>query len=167
MPKPLLARCRPDSIQEFRAAARRRFDDGLALASSGRGTGAIYVWGYTAEMILKAAYFTLLGLAEDHPLGWATDLRPAIERGRTLGIPWPRGGDGHNVRAWADLLVAERRLRGNPFAPVLARNVRRRGQRFESLWRETLRYRKNVAYHYEVRKVREAAEWFLVHAPVL
>src|SRR5437588_276642 len=51
MPRRLLERCQPDSIREFRAAGRQRFDDALALAAAGHRTGAIYLWGYTAEMI--------------------------------------------------------------------------------------------------------------------
>lgn len=108
MPRRLLARCHPDSIREFRAAARERYTDGLELAGRGRRTGAIYLWGYAAEMTLKAAYFSLLGSAEAEELDWGRHLRPAIQRGRGLGIPWPGRGEGHNVRAWAELLVRAR-----------------------------------------------------------
>ena len=62
MPRRLLERCDPDSIREFRAAARQRFDDALAMADQGRRTGAVYLWGYTSEMLLKAAYFSFGGL---------------------------------------------------------------------------------------------------------
>src|SRR5580700_8242529 len=99
MPRRLLDRCNPDSIREYRAAARKRFDDAFALAGRGRRTGAIYLWGYSAEMVLKAAYFSLNGLPETRNLTWGADLRPAINRGRGLGIAWPNQGEGHNVRA--------------------------------------------------------------------
>ncbi len=48
-----------------------------------------------------------------------------------------------------------------------ARNVQVCGQRIGRLWSETLRYRRNVAYEYEMIQVREAAEWLLTHAAVL
>src|SRR5438067_365326 len=99
MPRRLLDRCNRDSIREYRAAARQRFNDALAMAGQGRRTGAIYLWGYTAEMILKAAYFSVIGLSETHVVTWHADLRPAINRGRILGIAWPAPGEGHNVRA--------------------------------------------------------------------
>jgi hypothetical protein len=119
-------------------------------------------------MILKAAYFSLIGLPEDRQLSWGADLRPAINRGRTLGIAWPPQGEGHNIRAWAELLVAVRILTAaTTFAAPFALEVQRRGQRIEQLWRETLRYRKNYAYQYEMRHVREAAEWFLVNSAAL
>ena len=69
MPRRLIERCRDDSILEFRRAARQRFDV-LALATAGHRTGSIYLWGYTAEMTLKAAYFSLLGLAESDVISW-------------------------------------------------------------------------------------------------
>jgi hypothetical protein len=168
MPRRLLDRCQPDCIREFRAAARQRFDDALALAGHGRRTGAIYLWGYTAEMTLKAAYFALVGLADTDVITWNAHLQPAIQRGRTMGVAWPPQGAGHNVRAWAELLVRVRALSpATAWAPPLDHQVQRYGQRIGQIWRETLRYHKNVAYWYEMNQVREAAEWFLVHSNVL
>jgi hypothetical protein len=169
MPRRLLDRFQAESIREFRASAPQRFDDGLALAAAGRRTGAIYLGGYAAEMTLKAAYFSLIGLAETVPITWPGHIQPAINRGRNppFGIAWPTQGAGHNVRAWAELLVAERALSPAAYPGPFAREVQRCGQRIGQLWRETLRYHQNFAYLYEVRQVREAAEWLLVHADEL
>lgn len=168
MPRKLLNRCNPDSIQEFRAAARQRFDDALTMAGQGRRTGAIYLWGYTVEMILKAAYFSVIGVPENRILQWSTDIRPAVTRGRGLGILWPTQGEGHNVRAWAELLVRVRASSpATSFSAPFAIEVQQRTLRIEQLWRETLRYRKNFAYLYEMRHVRESAEWFVVNESVL
>ena len=169
MPKYLLQRCRPDSIREFRAAARVRFDDGLALAGQGRRTGAIDHWGYTAEMIVKAAYFAMIGIPETAPLDWRRDFLLAIAKGRnTFFIPWTRGGEGHNVRAWTELLIAERAASpSGAYNLPLGLELQRRGQRIERIWRETLRYRKNQAYSHELATVKEAAEWLLVHSDSL
>jgi hypothetical protein len=98
MPTRLLSRCQPDSILQFRAAAMQRADDALALAAAGRRTGAIYLWGYAAEMVLKAAYFSSLGPPETQIITWRGDLRPAIDLGRSMGIHWPDAGAGHNIR---------------------------------------------------------------------
>jgi hypothetical protein len=166
MPKRLPARWQPESIREFLASARQRFDDGLALVSQGRRTGAIYLWGYSAEMTLKAAYFRLIGLGTTEVITWAGRILPAIERGRNvLGIAWPKAGQGHNVRAWAELLVAERAATpGAAYAPPFGQEVQAQGQRVGQLWSESLRYHKNLAYPSEVKQVREAAEWLLVHS---
>jgi len=168
MPKKLIDRCQTDSIREFRLAARQRFNDGLALAAAGQRTGAIYMWGYTAEMTVKAAYFSLIGLAERATITWNSDLQPAIARGRQMNIFWPKPGEGHNIRAWTDLLIAVRALSAaTQYPPPFGLELQRRGQRLEYLWRETLRYRKNYAYGYEMRQAREAAEWLLVNAYAL
>jgi hypothetical protein len=167
MPRRLIDRCQPDSIEEFRAAARQRYNDGLALAVAGNRTGAIYLWGYAAEMTLKAAYFTLFGLLDDDVITMPGHIQPAINRGRAapLNIAWPNQGAGHNVRAWAELLVGVRALAvDTAYAPAFATQVQGCGQRIWQLWRETLRYHKNRAYLYEVRQVREAADWLLANS---
>jgi hypothetical protein len=167
MPRRLIDRCQPDSIREFRAAARQRYQDGLALAAAGNRTAAIYLWGYATEMILKAAYFSLFGLAEDDVISVPGHIQPAINRGRAapLSIAWPNPGAGHNVGAWAELLVGVRALApATAYAPDFGARVQGCGQRIWQLWRETLRYHKNRAYLYEVRRVREATGWFLIHA---
>src|SRR5205807_469647 len=167
MPRRLIDRCQPDSIGEFRVSARQRYNDGLALAGTGNRTAAIYLWGYAAEMTLKAAYFSLFGLAEDDVITVPGHVQPAINRGRAvpLNIAWPNQGAGHNVRAWAELLVGVRALAlGTAYAPAFAVQVQGCGQRIGQLWRETLRYHKNRAYLYEVQQVREAAGWLLVNS---
>lgn len=167
MPRRLIDRCQPDSIGEFRASARQRYNDGLTLAGAGNRTAVIYLWGYSTEMTLKAAYFSLLGLAEKDVITVPGHIQPAINRGRAapLSIAWPNQGAGHNVRAWAELLVGVRALApATAYSPDFATQVQRHGQRIGQLWREILRYHKNRAYLYEVRQVREAAGWFLVNS---
>lgn len=119
-------------------------------------------------MIVKAAYFaSVVGLADDDPITWAGELNPAIQTGRGLNINWPRQGAGHNVRAWAELLVISRALTTAAYPAPFAREVQRCGQRIGQLWSETLRYHKNVAYHYEVEQIRTASEWLLVNSDAL
>jgi hypothetical protein len=164
MPTPLLQRCQPDSIREFRAAAQQRYLDGVAAATAGRRTAAIYLWGYAVEMTLKAAYFLLDGFGLSQQITMA-DLRAAVARGQGMGIAWPVASQFHNVRAWAELIV---RVRGTTPGlhypdPTFGVDVVRRVQRLERLWSETLRYHKNVAYQYEVERVRAATEWLLAN----
>jgi hypothetical protein len=168
MPKRLLARWQPECIREFRASAIQRFQDAMALAGNDRRTGAIYLWGYSAEMFLKAAYFSVIGISDSDALTWAGHLLPAMDRGKNVfTIAWPNSGKGHNVRAWSELLVQERIFRSVPFPNPFALDVQRQGQRIGQLWNETLRYHKNVAYMHEVTQVRQAAEWLLVNSDLL
>ncbi len=164
MPRRLLDRCNPDSIHEFRAAARIRYDDGLVLAATGQRTGAVYVWGYAAEMTIKAEYFSFIGLKEKDKITWNGHLKPAIQSGQAMNIFWPNQGAGHNVRAWTELLILTRAQTGTSYPSKLSLEVQKRSQRIEHLWKETLRYHKNFAYQHEVRQVRESIEWFLVNS---
>lgn len=170
MPRRLLTRCQPDSIREFRASARQRYDDGLTAIAGGRGLAAIYLWGYCAEMLLKAAYFSMLGVGEGTHLVMGVHISPAIYLGRGLGIAWPQAGQGHNVCAWAELLILERATHPNPamaYSADFGNQVQANGQRISQHWNETLRYHKNKPYAHEIRQVREAAEWLLVNSEIL
>jgi hypothetical protein len=169
MPKNLIGRCQPESIKEFRASAQQRLVDGVIAASANRRTAAIYLWGYAAEMTVKAAYFTsVMGYSESRNIT-ITDLHAAVHRGITLGIHWPQQARLHNVRAWAELLVSLRTstpgLTYNP--PRFGNSIMRRCYRIERLWSPLLRYHKNVAYRFEVEQVRESAEWLLLNTKIL
>src|ERR1700722_9567363 len=136
MPRRLVDRCQPDTILGFREAAQHRFNDGLVLAAEGRRTGAIYLWGYAAEMTLKAAYFALAGFADTDVITWHGHIGPAISRGKALGIAWPPQGAGHNVRAWAELLVKARASTpARAYAIHIGLEVQTCGQRIRELWR--------------------------------
>jgi hypothetical protein len=163
MPRSLLDRCRPDSIYEFREAARQRLQDGRELAEEGRRTGAIYLWGYAAEMTLKAAYCNVLGFAATRAITMA-DLRGAAANAPRLGFVWV--GNLHHVESWAQLLVSTRTATpGLAYPnPAFGTEVVLRARRLQRLWSEFLRYHKNVAYIYEVNQVREVGEWFHLHS---
>jgi hypothetical protein len=121
-------------------------------------------------MVLKAAYFSVLGVGEVISLVMGVHINPAIQLGRDLGIAWPQAGQGHNVRAWGELLILERATHPNPamaYSADFGNQVQANGQRISQLSNETLRYHKNKPYTYEIRQVREAAEWLLVNSDLL
>jgi hypothetical protein len=166
MPKKLLQRCRPDSIAEFRFAAHQRFRDGLALAPEGRRTAAIYLWGYAAEMMLKAAYFKLIGFPPTQNITKA-DLRGAVSNAGRLGFAWI--GNWHSLDSWAQLLVSTR-ASATAWAypdPSFGNHVLARSRQVQRLWSEVLRYHKNVAYPHEVDTVKAATEWLFLHSSQL
>lgn len=163
MPKRLINRCQPDSIREFRLAAQERFQDGLALAGAGRRTAAIYLWGYSAEATLKAAYFRAIGFKADQVIA-AKDLNQAVSSAIQYGIHWQ--GNWHRIDLWARLLVSVRMMSPPPpyqaagfDSQLLARSLT-----VAVHWQETLRYRKNVAYWHEVARLRESAAWLQGHS---
>lgn len=166
MPKALLDRCQPDSIREFRLAAAQRFSDGVSLARDDRRTAAIYIWGYAAEMMVKAGYFDAIGFSERQRIS-LTDLRAAVASAQAIGLTWQ--GNLHSIKSWADLLVDARA--SNPTvryqSPAFGNEVRRRSRSISVVWSEILRYHKNDAYEHEVERVRQATRWLLDHGAEL
>lgn len=163
MPRTLLDRCQPDCIREFRLAAIERFQDGISLITSGRRTAAIYLWGYAAEMTLKAAYFELNHFLVGQVITMQ-DLQQAAANARQLGIQWP--GNLHRIDAWAQFITTIRAsVSGLCYnVPGFGSRVLAHALTVAHYWRETLRYRKNIAYLYEVERVWRSTEWLLDHA---
>jgi hypothetical protein len=169
MPLLLPRRLKVETPAGFREAARERFLDGCALADTERGLAAIYLWGYAAEMLLKAAYFKVDGHGDNEPIT-LQQVRNAVRQlaQTTYRIIWPAAGDLHNVARWAELLVLHRQTRGLPYAnPPFADDVRFHAEAVYDRWRETLRYHPNRAYQHEVNRVRSATNWLLDHELLL
>ena len=132
----------------------------------GRRTAAIYLWGYAAEMTVKAAYFSVFGFDDADRITTA-DLYAAKNRSEQppFNIKWdPK--NLHNVGAWAEFLVEYRNQSAHSsyLEPTFGVEVIKRGRRISELWSETLRYHKNVAYSHEVSHVGEAAAWFVLNS---
>ncbi len=163
---PLLAAQLPgaDTIRQFRLAAEARYLDGFAAALEGQWAGAIYLWGYVAEMLAKSGYFRHIGFPEDD-LITNNDRKAARTRGKALEIEWPDANWGHNVRAWLELLVRVRDLEpGKGYTPPeFGRQVTARGLVIEQYWSVELRYHGRVADAAAVAAVGTAVEWLLEH----
>lgn len=169
MPPSIHQRCRPDGVAEFRAAAVVRFEDGVLLAagSPDRWLAAVYLWGYSVEMVLKAAVFDLLGNAAAQPIT-GSDLKAVQQLARAAaGFTW--AGNLHQLDLWATLLVRCRwQLTGLAYAdPARGRAVIARARRVYGWWREGLRYHVVMVEAAELAAAREQAEWFITHADTL
>ncbi len=140
----------------------QRAKDAQSLAANGRRTAAVYLWGYAAEMTLKGSYFSVFGFTETQRIT-LDNLRAARLAARSLGVT--RFGNLHDVRGWAELLVATRAsLPGYAYPiPGFGDTVVVAANRVYGLWRESLRYHKNIAYNYELMQVRTASQWLLVN----
>ena len=147
MPRNLLDRCAIDCIAEFRAAARKRFDEAETLATNEHRLGGIYLCGYAAEMTVKAAYFSFIGFALHDPISIA-DMKAAASKGSSvLGTPvFP---NLHHVECWARLLIAERVAAAKAYPARFVVGLLKASQTVQRHWRETLRYRKNQAYPFD------------------
>ena len=105
MPLVTRAATRRHSVVAFRAAAGARYREALELERSGHRLVAIYLFGYAAEMLVKAAYFRAAGWAPAAPI---THAHMTAARSRALAAPllWP--GNLHDIAGWARLLVHTR-----------------------------------------------------------
>lgn len=156
---------RCDSIARFRSAAVGRYRDADALFEAGRRLGAIYLYGYTAEMLLKAAYFRLAGRAPDDPIERSHLDAAKRHATRNLGLTWT--GNFHDLGAWVDLLVHERRSRGAPHPPAVARELPSRVYTLYANWRESIRYDTARPSAREAAETRGSAAWLLRRYPEL
>jgi hypothetical protein len=84
MPKLLLARSiqAPETVGSFLAAADQRFKDAEALEAAGRRLGAVYLYGYAAEMLIKSAYFRVVRSASGLPMA-----APITHADRSIWLP--------------------------------------------------------------------------------
>jgi hypothetical protein len=164
----LLSRCSAyDSWGEMEQAAEERHIDGLCLATSDdrRSTGAIYLLGYVAEILIKLAYYRVRGLARNDPV--AGELRDMRNRAQLLGSPWTGGQSRHQVQDLAYLLVYERRARGRALDPYFAQVLQGHAQTIAAHWSEVLRYRDVTATDGELADLYRSVDWLLVNSVLL
>jgi hypothetical protein len=161
MPRLLVERFADDSINQFRMAAYIRNQDAQQLNVAAHHAAAVYLWGYVAEMTLKAAWFQLIGFRPDQPIT-VRDMHSARGLAGQYGISWP--GNLHALDAWARLLVEHRIRLGSGYSPRFCNEVLVHSRRVYARWRETLRYKKNRAYPAEARTVAQSAQWLLYHS---
>ena len=161
MPLTLAIRIGFDTLGKLEQAARRRYAEARLLVSH-EPLGAIYLFGYTVEMRLKAAYFRTVGLA---PASDLAPFRKVAERNiRTLlGIT---GTVGHNLYGWANLLETTRATTpgATALSSRLAKEMYKHVQNIDACWKEVLRYRANKPYDDELKAVRFGASWFKVNS---
>jgi len=137
-------------------AAEERFWDGLTLLLSeeNRGTGGIYLLGYTAEILLKTAFFRFIGIAGTEDLwikggGFDTAKTHSGWKGKNL----------HDLLGWIDLLIDERTTAGKPLNPVIAGQADLHVKLVNNHWREILRYKYTDASDNEIAEVYQGVEW--------
>jgi hypothetical protein len=157
MPLPLSQRVIDDSIDSFLKAASQRWKDAEALRRAGRRLAALYLLGYSTEMILKAAYFKAIGFQLSQPIT-QQDRAQATAGYMALGLQQRPGV--HDLTGWSQLLVAKRRTLGIAYEVGFGQHVVNQAQQAQSHWKETIRYQSLSVYRVELEAVRTAARWF-------
>ena len=157
MPRLLSGRLGEDTILKLEAAAEARRKTAFHLHQTGFWLAAVYFYGYSAEQRVKAAYFRAAGFATDQIIR-GKDREDAVREHVVLGLP--RKPSQHDIHGWAQLLVAKRQSLHRPYEYDLGNEIVLHAEVIERRWKEILRYRVNVPYPHELRKVGDAALWF-------
>jgi hypothetical protein len=157
MPLPLADQLGFDSIFRFERSAPMRLEEGDLLSKEHR-LAAIYLYGYAAEMILKAAYFRNL---RHNPLA-------EIERAflsRAMAAAKLRGmmnGGLHDIAGWAEFLVWDKAtLHAPAYGRDLSREIVSKAAAIYENWRPEMRYRNTSPGAAVVTTVRSATEWLV------
>jgi hypothetical protein len=162
----LAARAGGDTLRKLESAARLRFREAERLHAQGEGLGAVYLYGYSVEIRLKAAYYRTIGLVPGSAMDSNLHRKPAEAAIKALPLlpshPGTLGpAPGHHVVGWARLVEQTRAgPGGKPMSSGLASEMHQHAAAVFECWAEFLRYRGNKPYNNELAAVQTAARWF-------
>jgi hypothetical protein len=147
------------------SAADRRFEDAESLYREGgvHFAGAVYMYGYVVEMILKAAYFQADGYDSQDVVGELCKRPYALfsSAGDEVwtGRPHPllgRSEKGHDLLAWFDALI---RIRSVPIEPSTASIALNHTAQVASVWGTFRRYDSRLASVDDAKLVHNSVVW--------
>lgn len=151
----------PETLQTLVLAAEERYFDAAELLARGRTTGAVYLAGFVAEMLLKHAAFRLQGAGPSARVGalfgptmkkWAKRLLPTIDPEQK-----------HSLWFWALLVRRIRRDLGRPFVSDFDSAFVRRARRLHGNWSVDLRYSEMSAGVLDAKEAFEDMAWIKTH----
>lgn len=156
----------PETWHNLHTAAQARFHDGLALAISGedRRLAAIYLFGYAVELLLKSAFFRILGFDRVTPVDLQRIKSHQVWIGRT---------NLHNLVALRTVLIEQKKLTGHPYDPVFAAQLAEAVGKVSKHWAETLRYKhgtragRTTVTEQDLSEVDEGVRWLLTNQDLL
>jgi len=163
MPLTLATRIGPDTLGKLEQAARRRYAEARRLTAD-EPLGAIYLFGYTIEMRLKAAYYRVVGLGTAHHIsaGAPSPRKVAETKICALLLLKPNSPVGHNLYGWGKLLEQTRATlpAPGPLPTPMLSDMYIHLQNASLCWTEVIRYRATPPYDEELQVVDAAARWF-------
>ncbi len=157
----------PDTINRLEQAAIRRYEEGTRLCERKRFLCAVYLYGFSVEMCLAAAYFRSSGFAPNSPIGretrerqmkYARAIRDADNQPLMDAAPHPLIG-------WARLLQWRRRLSSQLTAAQTSRlrEALKKAEIVYKHWRPELRYKTKDVLPAQLAEVRKCVDWFIAN----
>lgn len=116
----LAAHLAPDTILRLEQAAERRYGEGECLRQQNLLLAAVYLYGYSVEMCLTAAYFRNAGFRSTDIIGRAVreeHMKEAQKARHPDGRPLMTT-DPHPLVGWARLLESRRGSHGAGTKPI-------------------------------------------------
>lgn len=125
----------------------------MLLNEEATRTAGVYLLGYTAEMILKVAYFRFEGA------GSADRVAPLLEtakiKAKNLNVGMERE-NYHSLRFWTQLLLATRNHEDRNLPKRVAENLESHTTILYENWWVEMRYRRLAANYAEALEVKRA-----------
>lgn len=153
-----------ETVGDLSAAAEERFWDAMQLAvcSEPRRTGAIYLFGYFAELVLKTALYRALGAEIDHDVNTPLPGSP-INAVTVWKVATTRVGGAkyfHDLELICDALVEARQ---NRIDGALSGDLSHHVGHLAQQWAVWIRYRPETAEEPDLVEVFEAVDFLRLH----
>ncbi len=161
----LIKREKPnDSIKKFELSARHKYRAGLTLISGGDATTGIEQLGYSAEMLLKSAYFRFvrsrIGLRRTTSVITGHMLRDAAREGIRLHIRYDPESY-HSLLFWGLLLAGIRKDHARPLPPEIEDEMLTRMRELHRLWMIEHRYQNRIYGSSDVARMDLNVTWLI------
>jgi hypothetical protein len=161
---PLAERLAPDTVTSLERAAQQRFATAEYLRTK-RRLAALYLYGYSAEICLAAAYYRSAGFHPNQAID--RDMRQrrmaqARQVRTSAGEPLMTG-DPHPLIGWARFLQWHRSASGD-LTETDAQRLREAINKAVVIynhWRPELRYKTLEITDKQLDEVRRAAKWLI------
>jgi hypothetical protein len=162
---PFSERLAPDTVARLERAAEQRLITADILWKQKRRLAALYLYGYSAEICLSAAYYRSAGFAPHIAID--RDMRKR-RMAQARQMQQPNGSplmnsDPHPLVGWARFLEAQRQLVGGLSSQdeQRLREAIRKATLIYNYWRPELRYKTTDVNERFLREVQGAAKWLI------
>jgi hypothetical protein len=163
----LAAQLSSDTINRLERAANDRYEEGNFLAGRRRLLCPIYLYGYSVEMCLAAAYFRSAGFSPNTPISRETRERQMnyARTHRDQDNEPLMSSDPHPLVGWARLLQWRRHLSAQLGAQhtIRLREAVNKAKTVYKHWRPELRYKTKDVVIAQLQETRKCVEWFIAN----
>lgn len=126
-----------DAIAEFERAAEARFQEGMLLMQHGLRGAAAYMFGYCAELVVKAAAFRFLGHGPNDEITKANRDQVWNDAVNIMGTKFRK--EGHDAPGWAKWLAEARKRVAAAYDPAWEADLLRHAGTAHALWLPDMR----------------------------